>query len=57
MRHSSINTTMEYYVMQEADSMGDRLRAALGTNLGTNAGSAIVSVDVESDGTHVTISG
>jgi integrase len=55
MRHSSISTTMEFYVNQEADSMGDRLRAALGTKLGTNAGSALVSVDIEADGKDVKI--
>jgi len=55
MRHSSITTTMDYYVSQEAESMGDRLRAALGTNPGTKAGKAVVSVDIESDGKHVTI--
>ena len=46
---------MDYYVSQEAESMGDRLRAALGTNPGTKAGKAVVSVDIESDGKHVTI--
>jgi integrase len=33
MRHSSINTTMGYYVEQAADDVGDILRSALGNTL------------------------
>ena len=36
MRHSSINTTMTYYVNQSAEDVGDVLRVALGTISGTN---------------------
>ncbi len=35
MRHSSIETTMTYYVDQAAEDVGDVLRSALGTVLGT----------------------
>ena len=33
-RHSSISTTMRYYVTQSADDVGDRLRNATGNTLG-----------------------
>ena len=33
-RHSSINTTMRYYVTQSADDVGDRLRFAIGNTSG-----------------------
>ena len=57
MRHSSVTTTMTYYVDQTAEDVGDVLRSALGNKSGNNAGSAVVSVDIESDGKHVTIKG
>lgn len=57
MRHSSITTTMSYYVDLNAENVGDVLRSALGTNSGNNAGPTVVSVAVEPDGTHVTIRG
>jgi integrase len=37
MRHSSINTTMAYYVGSNAEATADALWAAAGTNLGTSA--------------------
>ena len=37
MRHSSINTTMKYYVQQTAEDVGDMLRASLGNTCGNTA--------------------
>ena len=36
MRHSSIETTMTYYVGQNAQASAEELWAALGSNLGSN---------------------
>ena len=55
MRHSSVSTTMAYYVNQTAEDVGDVLRAALGNNSGNSAADAIVSVDIDADEKHVTI--
>jgi hypothetical protein len=57
MRHSSVTTTMSYYVDQTAEDVGDVLRSALGNKSGNNAESAVVAVEIEQDGTHVTIEG
>lgn len=57
MRHSSITTTMSYYVDLNAENVGDVLRSALGNKSGNNAGSATVAVDIEADGKRVTITG
>lgn len=48
-RHSSITTTLQYYVHHNADELGGRLRMALGTNSGTIAPESSESTDVESD--------
>jgi integrase len=57
MRHSSITTTMSYYVDLNAENVGDVLRSALGNKSGNNAGSAAATVDIEVDGKGVTIRG
>jgi integrase len=51
MRHSSIETTMAYYVSQAAEDVGDVLREALGTNLGTIAPKlpGITGVDIDAN--------
>jgi hypothetical protein len=36
MRHSSINTAMNYYLEQEPDDAGDTLRSALGNTAGNS---------------------
>jgi integrase len=48
-RHSSINTTMRFYVTQSADDVASRLRAAIGTNSGTNEENTRGTTDVEAD--------
>ena len=55
MRHSSITTTMNYYVDLNAENVGDVLRSALGNKSGNIADSAVVAVDIEADGKRVTI--
>jgi integrase len=55
MRHSSIETTMTYYVGQAAEDVGDVLRAALGTNLGTNDVNEANQTEVEADAKNDTI--
>jgi integrase len=55
MRHSSVSTTMSFYVDLDAEDVGDVLRSAMGNKSGNIAGSAVLSVDIESDGKHVTI--
>jgi hypothetical protein len=55
MRHSSISTTMAYYVNQTAEDVGDVLRAALGNNSGNNAGQAVVAVEIDAAEKHVRI--
>lgn len=57
MRHSSINTTMTYYVSQTAEDVGDVLRTALGTSLGTNPPNATAELAVDIDANGVTIKG
>lgn len=54
-RHSSISTTMQYYVTQNADDLGDRLRIALGTSLGTigQNGGAATAVDIDGNGVRI----
>jgi integrase len=51
-RHSSVTTTMQYYVTQNADDVGERLRIALGTNSGTNGqnGDGTTRVDIDGNG-------
>ena len=46
---------MSFYVDLDAEDVGDALRSASDTHLGTNAGNATVAVDIEADGKHVTI--
>jgi integrase len=48
-RHSSINTTMRFYVTQSADDVGSRLRLAISTIPGTNATESPNSTAVETD--------
>jgi integrase len=55
MRHSSITTTLEFYVQQNCDTLGDRLRAAQGNNSGNTGDFATVSIDIEADTKAVTI--
>lgn len=55
MRHSSITTTMSYYVDLNAENVGDVLRSALGNKVGNNAESATLEVDIDGDGKRVTI--
>lgn len=61
MRHSSITTTMTYYVSQTAEDVGDVLRATMGsfpvsTNLSTigGNGAATAAVDIDANGIRVT---
>ncbi len=48
-RHSSINTTMRFYVTQNADDVGSRLRLALSTIPGTNGPETSKATAVEND--------
>ncbi len=56
MRHSSIATTMSYYVSQSAEDIGDALREAISTIPGTNAPNGPNQAEVESDANADTIS-
>ena len=55
MRHSSISTTMAYYVSQSAEDVGDQLRMAIGTNPGTNGHTEEKSEELEADANADTI--
>ncbi len=57
MRHSSITTTMTYYVSQSAEDVGDMLRMALGNILGNNPPEKAEPTGVERDGKPVRIKG
>src|SRR4029078_12828965 len=48
-RHSSINTTMRFYVTQNADDAGSRLRMATRHHPGTNGPEATGSSAIEND--------
>jgi integrase len=48
-RHSSINTTMRFYVTQSADDVGSRLRLAISTIPGTNGPETSKATAVEND--------
>ncbi len=54
-RHASVSTTMQYYVTQNADDVGERLRMALGTNSGTNRQNeaATTRVDIDRNGVKI----
>jgi integrase len=56
MRHSSIATTMSYYVNQTAEDVGDALRLAISTNLGTNEQNSTTATTIDIDGNGVRIS-
>ena len=56
MRHSSITTTMTYYVSQSAEDVGDVLRAAISTILSTidQKPAGTVGVDIDANGVKIT---
>jgi integrase len=56
MRHSSIATTMAYYVSQSAEDVGDALRLAISTISGTNGQNGAGSEELEADANADTIS-
>jgi integrase len=55
MRHSSVSTTMAYYVDQSADEVGDVLRMAISTNPGTIAGESAETLKVDIDANGVSV--
>jgi integrase len=56
MRHSSVSTTMAYYVDQSADDVGDVLRLAIGTDSSTTKLKAdeTPNVDIDANGVKIT---
>lgn len=56
-RHADVSTTQQYYITQDNDELGERLRSALGTNSGTIAAGVPVTVAVDIDANGVTILG
>ena len=55
LMHSSIETTMKYYVSRVADDVGDVLREAVGNNSSTTGPEAPKTSGVERDGKHARI--
>lgn len=55
MRHSSISTTMTYYVSQDTEEMGDLLRMAVGNTQGNTAPYGRKKSEVDRDTKHARI--
>jgi integrase len=57
MRHSSITTTMTYYVSQSAEDVGDVLRSAVGNTAGNTRRAKRKAIEVDCDRKQATIMG